>query len=94
MNESELRHQLLALYNILRNHLVVTSQIEEMVQALVERDPELKKKSENAQREEHEAAARNGELPLPNTDDLLLRVQQAIRQIGGIQNRQPPTQKQ
>lgn len=93
MNESELRHQLLALYNILRNHIVVTSQIEEMVQALVERDPELKKKFENAQREEHEAAARNAELPLPNTDDLLLRVQQTIRQLG-VQNRQPPDQKQ
>jgi hypothetical protein len=82
MNDSELRHQLLSMYNILLNHLTVTSNLEEMVQALIERDPDLKQRFEIAQNEEREEAARSDAPPLLNTADLLLRVRRTIHQLG------------
>ena len=81
MNDTELRQLFLSLYNILRDHLTVTRNLEEVVEALVSRDPVLQARLENARREESEEARRSDSPQLLNTDELLLQVRQAIHRL-------------
>ncbi len=79
MTDNEVREALLSICNIMRDHLKATIQLEEVAQALIERNPELKGRFEIAQSAEHEESAHSDAPPLLQTTDLLLRVQQVIQ---------------
>jgi hypothetical protein len=83
MNESEFRNQLLALYNILQDHVKLTQKLESAVEKLVERDPDLKAHYDSLRlAEEQKATDQGGDAEPSNTANILLQIQRKISALG------------